>query len=465
MSADDDAPEFEDRDKAHVHEFRSPVTTQDFFNALRRKGFTANAAAGLSGSGIHESGGNADRIWLDPPTGPETGDAAHGAMQWEGRRKAGLRPTLDSTVNHIYDEIASGSQGLTLEQLNSARTPEEAAALVNRQYERPQYPAASEGLRERYARETFRRYAGTPVPEGPLGVQTPEGASSSGNYLAERQKAKDNERIAASHTAEAHRGTPAGQGRHLAHLHEIHDHLSHLHARIADLEARTERQHRKGVVTDVDPVKHLVRTEIGRDCAGGGQTKSPWLPYAQHAGGQQGLNVHSVPTVGEQVMVHNPDGSPDFTQGLVVRHGFYSANPSPSIDPHADVTVRGTTVNVRSMTSIVHSIGGTLTGALMSLISGGNTRTIDAAGHHISTPGQTTDVSAHTTMHTSSGSHADSATENISHNAGQGLSRVAQNANIDCTALKGNITHNAARGAITSSSLTHSITTGILNIL
>lgn len=288
---------------------------------------------------------------------------------------------------------------------------------------------------------------GIPFRGPPSGPPTPPHTptpQTSGNYLADRQKLKDDERIAASHTAEAHRGTPAGQGRHLAHLHEIHDHLSHLHARIADLEARHERQHRKGVVTDVDNKKHLARIEIGRDCDGSNQVKSPWLPWAQISGGKQGLNVHSPVTVGEQVMLVNPDGSPDFTQALVVRHGWYDKNPSPSTDPSADVTVRGTTINVRSMTTIAHSIGGSLSGPLMSIISGGITRLIDKLGHHISAPGATVDSSAQTHTHDSSDTHTDTSMNDMTH--------MSQNKNIVQKATNGShqtiaktVTHSASQ--------------------
>jgi phage baseplate assembly protein gpV len=450
-----DEPDFEDRDHAHAREFRSPVSTGDFYNALRAKGFTPAAAAGITGNAIHESGGNADRIWLDPPTGPETGDAAHGAMQWEGARRRGLHPTLDSTVNKIYDEISSGSQGITLGQVNSARSPEAAASMLNHQYERPQYPAQSEGYRERYAAETYRRYAGPGVPGAAAHPGTiVEGGS--GSYLADRQRQKDEERTASSHSSIAHRGTAAGVDHHYAHLRQIHEQIALLHNKHADLEARHERTMRKGVITDVNTNNQTARMEIGRDCDGSNQVKSPWLPYAQHAGD---LKHHSPPSVGQQSILFNPDGSPDFSQGLISVHGWYTQQPSPSTDPNADVTTRGTTIHVRTASSIAHSIGGTLSGPLMSLISGGITLLHDALGHHTSAPGATVDSSAQTHSHTSSGSHTDTATQDIAHNAGQNVSRTAQNGNIDCTAMKGNITHNASKGAINNSATTMGMST------
>ena len=135
-------------------------------------------------------------------------------------------------------------------------------------------------------------------------------------------------------------------------------------------------------------------------------------------------------------------GSPDFTQAIGFPHGWYSSNPSPSTDPNADVTVRGNTINIRTLTSILHSIGGALTGQFKSQVTGGITRIIDALGHHTSAPNATVDVTTQTTTHTSSGSHTDTAVEGISHVA------TGQNANVSATAQKGNITHTAAKGSI-----------------
>ncbi len=120
---------------------------------------------------------------------------------------------------------------------------------------------------------------------------------------------------------------------------EVHEHLAELIAGHADLEARIERMFRKGKVTDVDATQHLYRQEIGLD-DDGNTVKSPWLPYTQVAGSRK---VHSPPSVGEQYLLVNPDGSPDFTQGVGVPHGWYDANPSPSTAADQTVATQGTT--------------------------------------------------------------------------------------------------------------------------
>jgi hypothetical protein len=124
-------------------------------------------------------------------------------------------------------------------------------------------------------------------------------------------------------------------------LDEVFEALGRLFQGQADLEARIERMFRKGKVTDVDATKHLYRQEIGLD-DDQNPVKSPWLPYSQIAGARKS---HSPPSVGEQYLLINPDGSPDFTQGLGVPHGWYDKALSPSTDPAADVTTRGSTID------------------------------------------------------------------------------------------------------------------------
>lgn len=116
---------------------------------------------------------------------------------------------------------------------------------------------------------------------------------------------------------------------------ELQTAVTDLRSSHADLQARFERTFRKGKVTDVDATNHLYRQEVGMD-DDGNPVKSPWLPYSQIAGA---LKVHSPPSVGEQYMAIAPNGDP--SQALGFPHGWSDANPSPSKDPAADVSVRG----------------------------------------------------------------------------------------------------------------------------
>ncbi len=160
---------------------------------------------------------------------------------------------------------------------------------------------------------------------------------------------------------------------------EIHEALVAAHARCADLEARIERMFRKGVVTDIDATNMLYRQQIGLDDSGG-VVKSPWLPYSQVAGGRK---FHSMPAVGEQYLLVNPDGSSDFTQGLGIPHGWCTANPTPSNNPAADVAVRGATTDTTTATSRVIQVGGTtltLVDGTLTISAGGVSLVVSSAG-------------------------------------------------------------------------------------
>ena len=88
------------------------------------------------------------------------------------------------------------------------------------------------------------------------------------------------------------------------------------------------------------------------------------------------------------------------------------------------------------MSTIAHSIGGTLAGALKSTISGGITRLIDALGHHISAAGALVDSSVKTHSHSSSDTHTDTATNSHS-----------------TVVTQGSVTHTASQGNITNSAM------------
>ena len=157
------------------------MPAQQFYAALIAKGFTPVAARGILGNAMHESGGGSRGVYLDPPTDAGhpnwgTGDAAVGAIQWEGKRQAGVSPTLQSQVDKIWDEfnnpasqrLAGVPQG-AFERLQSAQSPGEAAHLVNTIYERPKVPAASDAQRQRFANVSLNATSGmtlTSVPDG-----------------------------------------------------------------------------------------------------------------------------------------------------------------------------------------------------------------------------------------------------------------------------------------------------------
>jgi len=138
---------------------RGIVPHQDVDDALVRRGFSHEDAAALTGNLIHESAGNqlpGHPVVLNPPTGGNSGDAAWGSAQWEGKRKRGLAdPSLQSQVDHIWDEM-HGSEAGAYRAMQRAKTVSEKAHIVNTLYERPLVPGASDRARRAYAEEAYR---------------------------------------------------------------------------------------------------------------------------------------------------------------------------------------------------------------------------------------------------------------------------------------------------------------------
>lgn len=120
------------------------------------------------------------------------------------------------------------------------------------------------------------------------------------------------------------------------------DRIARIGERLADLERRLENTDRYGTVQDVDPAKQRVRLRIGGTDAE--PMLSPWVPYAQTAGA---LKLHSPPSVGQQMLIHSPDG--DLRQGVASGMTWSNQNVSPSQkgDEHvltfgqATITLRG----------------------------------------------------------------------------------------------------------------------------
>jgi hypothetical protein len=163
-------------------DYRGFVPAQQFYAALIAKGFAPVAARGILGNAMHESGGGSRGVYLDPPTDAGhpnwgTGDAAVGAIQWEGKRQAGVSPTLQSQVDKIWDEFNNpGSAGMpqgSFERLQSAQSPGEAAHFVNTTYERPQNPTLSDAQRQRFANVPLNATPGTTLTSVPDGIVHP----------------------------------------------------------------------------------------------------------------------------------------------------------------------------------------------------------------------------------------------------------------------------------------------------
>jgi phage baseplate assembly protein V len=119
---------------------------------------------------------------------------------------------------------------------------------------------------------------------------------------------------------------------------DLHSLARRLLSRQAITDDRLDKMVRHGKVTDVDTQKQLARIEIGNK--DGAVLKSPWVPYAQHAGtdgqgaGQGSYKFHNPPVVGQQMTLLSPNG--EFRQAVIMPFTWYdkAASPSQATDEH-----------------------------------------------------------------------------------------------------------------------------------
>lgn len=108
------------------------------FSWLVQKGYSPQAAAGIVGNLVQESG-------VNPTVRPGDSGTAHGIAQWRGDRYAAL---MDYAKQHggsndlgtqlgFLDTELRGKYGSTFQKLMAAKDPREAAAAFALGYERP----------------------------------------------------------------------------------------------------------------------------------------------------------------------------------------------------------------------------------------------------------------------------------------------------------------------------------------
>lgn len=150
----------------------------------------------------------------------------------------------------------------------------------------------------------------------------------------------------------------------------------------ADLQARVERMFRPGKVTDVDAAKGLYRQEIGTDAETGEPIKGPWVPVSQTAGGRKS---HSMPSVGQGMMMISPDG--DLSQAFGIPHHWSDSNPSPSQSGDEDVDTRGAAKDTMRGNLRRFEVGGAsveIVDGSVTIKAGGTTLKIGADGVEMS---------------------------------------------------------------------------------
>lgn len=126
----------------------SSQTMASYRDALTARGLTKVAAAGVVGNIWQESSGD--------PNAP-----GGGLAQWIGSRWQALvsmaktaSPSASQQLDFLVSELKSGSQGLTLAELNQAATPTQAATLFSQKYERPGNPMLANRII--YADQAFK---------------------------------------------------------------------------------------------------------------------------------------------------------------------------------------------------------------------------------------------------------------------------------------------------------------------
>lgn len=131
---------------------------------LTSNGLNPTAAAGVMGNLEQESN-------INP--GAKNGIGAYGIAQWLGGRKSalfqyasshGLAPnSIQAQLGYLWQEISSGSEGVTPGSLNAQSSPSSAADYFMNKFERPGNDGSA-GTREKYANQIYQQFAGTTSP-------------------------------------------------------------------------------------------------------------------------------------------------------------------------------------------------------------------------------------------------------------------------------------------------------------
>jgi hypothetical protein len=146
-------------------DFSGSANAEKAFNYLKSKGLTAEQAAGLVGNFMQEAGPK-----IDPKI---TNSIGHkGIAQWDPRdrwpklvtfaKSKNLNPeSLEAQLQFVWHELDTGSGGLSLRTLKSAKTVQSAAHLFVSMYERsgekPGHPGYDNRIK--YGNQIYNKYA------------------------------------------------------------------------------------------------------------------------------------------------------------------------------------------------------------------------------------------------------------------------------------------------------------------
>lgn len=141
--------------------------TESVYERLRKRGWSDVGAAGLVANAWHESSGK--------PGAVGDSGASSGLFQWHGPRQQALKkyaqtrgkPWDDAGVqiDFLEDELGSSFKGLK-DRMNAAPTPEAAAVMFTREFERPANVDARASERAKTARTVFSMVPGAAASQG-----------------------------------------------------------------------------------------------------------------------------------------------------------------------------------------------------------------------------------------------------------------------------------------------------------
>jgi peptidoglycan hydrolase-like protein with peptidoglycan-binding domain len=137
-------------------------------------GWSMEQACGILGNIQNESAFN--------PAAPGDGGAAYGLCQWHRDRQAAFRArmgraiqgsTVEQQADFISFEMLQGTEQLAGRRLKTATSPEQAADIVCRDYERPADKDGQSRKRMQSARAFFAAFAATPPTPAPPAAPIP----------------------------------------------------------------------------------------------------------------------------------------------------------------------------------------------------------------------------------------------------------------------------------------------------
>ena len=123
-------------------------------------------------------------------------------------------------------------------------------------------------------------------------------------------------------------------------LERLAEEMSEMAFRLAETERRQRNMMRYVEVVEVDAAKGLVKV-IDRGGGEGKDLTSPWLPWMEMGGPQEGGNATTwrPPRVGMRGTWFSPSGN--LAEGMIMAGGFSNAAGQPSQDGSAHVETNG----------------------------------------------------------------------------------------------------------------------------